>query len=470
MLFRHRRKSILFFLAVVTIAVVGVLLLPKKYRSEAQFFVKLNLKVDPIETDEGQLVMSDPERDGEMRSVVALFHNRHLLEQVVDKLGTETVFETDLKNGLIDNLLASVLALLPISVDDEKIQREKAIRQLSKTLKIDHPKKSHVVSVSYKSRSAERAKQVLDVYVEACDKQHLEVNKNSNSYEFFVKQEQRLRDQVVEAKGQLRDAKNRMGLVSLPSQRNVLEQHVLALDRSVLDTATELASVSNRIEALRKELPFELQSPSAGSALTAHAIDEMRNQLFTHELSYRDLLARYQKNHPKVIAAKDQIDEARMLLSQQQLGNELSRAESLRSKQKALLADYETTNDRLHKLNEAEVQIAELDRQAGELTVAHRLYQKKLEQSRLDQQLQEDQISNLRLAQAPTLMGKALSRKGALICGLALVVGLCGAVGLSYTCELLDQSLATPSDVEDNLGVPVLMSLPQARLRDLSYN
>ena len=161
---------------------------------------------------------------------------------------------------------------------------------------------------------------------------------------------------------------------------------------------------------------------------------------------------------------------AASILNQQQIRNELSRADALRSKRVALLADYDVTNDRLRSLNEAEVQIAELVRQAEELTTAHRLYHKKVEQARLDNQLQEDQISNLRLAQAPTLMGKSLSRQGALICGLALVVGLCGAVGLSYVCELMDQSLATPTDVEESLGVPVLMSVPRTRARDLSCN
>lgn len=469
-LFRHKRKGILFFFAVITLAVVGVLLLPKKYESEAKFFVKLNLKVDPIATNDGQTVFADPEREGEMRSVVALLHSRGLLEKIVEELGPDKIFETDLKKGVVDSLVASITSLIPASGDGAEIDREKAVRKLAKTLKIDHPKKSHVVAVSYKSRSAERAKEILDSYVATSMKQHLEVNRNSNSYDFFVEQEQLLEQQVVDAEGELRDAKNQIGLVSLGGQRRVLEDHVTLLDKQTLDNQSDLAATTDRIETLRKELPFDMQNPSSASSLSTRSLDEMRNQLFTHELRYRELLARFRPDHPKVTAVKEQIDEARTLLNLQQLRNEMSSAESLRSKQQTLRDDFEATLKRLQKLNEDEVRLAELERRLRERTAAHQVYVRKMEQARLDSQLEADQISNLRVAQAPTLMGKALSRKGALICALAVVVGVCGAVGLAYVLELMDQSLATAADVESSLGVPVLVSLPRSRARDLSLN
>jgi uncharacterized protein involved in exopolysaccharide biosynthesis len=469
-LFRHGAKGLAFFVAVVALAVAGVLLMPRMYESEAKFFVKLDLKVDPIATNEGQTVLADTNREGEMQTVVALLRSRGLLDQVIDKLGADKIFESDLKTGPLDQAIASLTALLPQSDSGEAVQRENALRQLARTLQIDHPKNSHVVNVTYKSRSADRAKEVLDAYAAACMQQHLAVNQDSNSYEFFVEQEKLLKEQVSVAQQALRDTKNQVGLVTLASQRNVLEQHVTGLERAMLDQETELASTLDRIESLRKQLPFELQNPATGSALSTRAADEMRNQLFTHELRYRDLLSRYRSTHPQVVAAKEQIEESAVLLNQQQLRNELSMADSLQSKAKSLKADYQATSKRLLELNEAEVRVAELERRVTEVTEAHRVYIRKLEQARLDKQLQADAISNLRLAQAPTLMGKPLSRKGALIVGLALLAGLFGAGGVAYVSELMDESLATPTDVEESLGLPVLMSLPRAPSRELSYN
>ena len=67
-------------------------------------------------------------------------------------------------------------------------------------------------------------------------------------------------------------------------------------------------------------------------------------------------------------------------------------------------------------------------------------------------------------------MGKPLSRKGLLILSLALACGMFGALALAYVSELLDESLATATDVETSLGVPVLASLPSTRWHRLSWN
>ena len=162
----------------------------------------------------------------------------------------------------------------------------------------------------------------------------------------------------------------------------------------------------------------------------------MRNQLFTAEMQYRKLSAMYQANHPEVIVMKEQAEEAQIVLNQQQLDSELSNADVLQSKMQALKEDYEETKTRLFELNENEVQIAELARGVDELMASHRLYAKKLEQARLDNRLELGKISNLRLAQSPTRMGKPLSRGGLLIGVMAMCGGLLGAVGLAY---LLDQ-------------------------------
>lgn len=158
------------------------------------------------------------------------------------------------------------------------------------------------------------------------------------------------------------------------------------------------------------------------------------------------------------------------MLNQQQLVNELSKAAALRSKRTALENEFEATKRKLNEMNEQEVTIAEVERRAEEAAASHRLVIRKLEQARLDRQLESGNISNLRLTQEPTLMGKSLSRKGLLIVSLALVVGVLGAMTIAYASEVLDESLSTTSDVEASLGMPVLASLPQTRSHRLSMN
>ncbi|MCA9144159.1 MAG: hypothetical protein KDB05_15285 [Planctomycetales bacterium] len=470
-LFRHRTRGILFFLAVVAMAVVGVLLMPRKYQSEATFYMKPDFRVDPAATNDTQVVAFDPEREGEMRSVVTLLESRLLFERVVDAMGTEKIFENDLKTAPLDIAIGSVMAMIPeFGPKSEKIEREKAIRLLMKSIKLDHAKKSHVVTAVYKSRSAERAQEVLKAYTTAAMQQHVEANRNPSSFEFFVEQEALLKQRVLEATQAVRDVKNEYGMVSIGSQRKVLEDHLSNMDREILATETARAAAEDNIASLRSMLPFEMQNPDAGSALSVYSIDTMRNQLYSLELRYRELASRFQALHPQVVATKEQLEEGKLVLNQQQLVNELSKAAALRSKRTALENEFEATKRKLNEMNEQEVTIAEVERRAEEAAASHRLVIRKLEQARLDRQLESGNISNLRLTQEPTLMGKSLSRKGLLIVSLALVVGVLGAMTIAYASEVLDESLSTTSDVEASLGMPVLASLPQTRSHRLSMN
>lgn len=470
-LFRHRRKSLLLFVTVVGLAVAGILLMPRKYASEAKLYVKLSLRLDPTATDEGQILAMTPEREEEMRSVVALLGSRSLYEQVVDQLGAATVLETKLQTSPLDLAMQYALSTLPqLGAEDTKAVREKAIRHLVKTIRIDNPKKSHVINLEYKSRSATLAQQVLDAYVRACLRLHLDIIKNPGAYQFFVQQEELLREQVLAAKQELRDLKNQVGLVSVDGQRQVLEQHIISLDREVLSSQTTLAATDDRIQQLRSQLPEELREVGSASALSNKSIDDMRNQLYTLEIRYRDVLARNHADHPQVMAMREQVEQAHHVLGREQLLFEISNAATLRSRMTALQADYKVTLDKLRQMNEDEVRVLELERRVEELAASHRGYVKKLEQSRLDQQLQSDQLSNLRLAEAPTVMGKALSRQGALIAALAVAVALLGAIGIAYVSDLLDERLATPGDIETSLNLPVLMSLPQSRAHRVSWN
>ncbi|MEO8494815.1 MAG: GumC family protein [Planctomycetota bacterium] len=470
-LFRHHRKSILFFVAVVAMGTFGALSMPKKYQSEATFYMKPDFRVDPAATNDAPVVTFDPEREAEMRSVVALLQSRVLFEKVVDQLGTDVVFEKDLMTSPLDVAIRSVAALIPGGgAKSEKIEREQAIRLLMNSIAIDNAKKSHVVTVAYNSRSAERAQQVLSAYTSASMQQHLDANRNPSSFEFFVQQEALLKAKGLEATQAVSDIKSQYGIVSVASQRALTEGHLTNLDKELLDTASLLAAGEDNIASLRGQLPFEMQNPDAGSALSVYSIDTMRNQLYTLELRYRELTSRYKALHPLVISTKDQLDEAKLVLNQQQLVNELSKAAGLRSKRTSLQHEFEATKRKLNEMNEQEVTIAQAERRAEEAADSHRLVVRKLEQARIDQQLESGHISNLRLTQQPTLMGKALSRKGLLIVSLALVVGTLGGLLLAYVCELLDESFGTATDVEATLGVPVIASLPQTHSHRLAMN
>jgi capsular polysaccharide biosynthesis protein len=71
-------------------------------------------------------------------------------------------------------------------------------------------------------------------------------------------------------------------------------------------------------------------------------------------------------------------------------------------------------------------------------------------------------ISNVSLVQPPTRISKPVSPRKALVLFLGLCVALSGGIGIPLLLESLDNSLRTAEEVEQQLQLPVLISMPHA--------
>jgi Mrp family chromosome partitioning ATPase len=93
------------------------------------------------------------------------------------------------------------------------------------------------------------------------------------------------------------------------------------------------------------------------------------------------------------------------------------------------------------------------------------MHMEKLEQARVNEALGREQISNVKVAQAATLVQKPDSPKKAMLLAMGLFMATVGAVALAYLAEWFDQTLRTTAQVESALGLPVLLSLPERKRR-----
>ncbi|GAG41239.1 unnamed protein product, partial [marine sediment metagenome] len=90
-LFRHKWKMILFFLAVIIAVTVGTFLSAEIYRSKAKLLVQLgreSVALDPTATT-GQIIGVSRSRKSEINSELEILKSRGLIEKVVDSIGAE---------------------------------------------------------------------------------------------------------------------------------------------------------------------------------------------------------------------------------------------------------------------------------------------------------------------------------------------------------------------------------------------
>jgi len=478
-LFRYKMRSALVFVATMTLVILGIIVAPRKYTSEAKLYVKTgreSVALDPTATT-GQTVQVHDSRDSEIRSLLDVLQSRVLFEKVVDRLGANTILKDGgTKEGsasLIGTLLGHCKPILvAIGISDKISDREKAILKLEKSVGIESNKKSAVVVLRGKAKSPQMAQNIVVAYVDEYYNLHHLVHRTEGSHEFFATQTELLKKELAKATRDLRDLKNGMGVVSVEGQRAVLEQHMKSLDRELLVTEAALHSSRERILALQGAHPELTAMPDAATAsgLTNTAIDEMRDQLYTVQIREREMAAMYTETHPRIVAIHEQVRAAQSLLHEQEFKIERSQAAEWQSKVDNLQEKYTTARQSLLRHNENEVRIRELETKEELLKNNYKTYAKNLELTRMGASLDQQRISNVNLVQPASLVEKPMSPKKLPILALGVVVAILGAFGTALASEYLDHSLKTPEEVEHQLDLPVLLSIPRVSQRELAMN
>ena len=115
----------------------------------------------------------------------------------------------------------------------------------------------------------------------------------------------------------------------------------------------------------------------------------------------------------------------------------------------------------LSVLNQQELEVKKLQRRVQVVETNYLTYATSLEETRVDQALQEAEISNISVVQPANLVQKPISPRKGLTLALTLVVATVGGLALPLLSAQLDQSLRNREDVEYCLNAPLLAAIPR---------
>ncbi len=487
-LFRHRRKMLVFFCATMGLVVLGLIFLPRTYTSDARLFVRLgkeSVSLDPTATVSQTVDVQDT-RESEINSEIEILRSRGLMEDVVTKLGPDEILYGGSAGGAGSSVMDVLLAPVDVArtwVSGRISPEERAIAELEKTVSITSPKKSSILILKAKGRTPQQAQTILQAYVDAYMVKHAKANRTEGSYEFFVDQSKLLADQLKLANEELRDAKNAISLVSIEGQRQNVQSQASSIEDAILENQRALAHSEAKVASLQealKKLPPDLDAEHT-AGLPNVAADAMRNELYKLQIQEKEASSRFTSLHPTVIALRRQVEDTHKILDEQEssrsqttkktnpvhqsVQTELTAAQALAAAQRAEAASlekqYNGIQAKIRTLNDGEFRITNLTRQTELLEASYRDYTANREQARIDQALAHGQISNVNVVHAATFVAKPSSPKVLLTLIAGFIVAAGGAVLLAFACDHLDPSLKTSDDIENELGIPVLFSVPR---------
>jgi capsular polysaccharide biosynthesis protein len=75
--------------------------------------------------------------------------------------------------------------------------------------------------------------------------------------------------------------------------------------------------------------------------------------------------------------------------------------------------------------------------------------------------METDRISNVKIAQSASLRHKPVSPRKAIVLALGFFISVVCSVAIALLLESQDRSLKSREEIEEQLSLPVLMSIPR---------
>jgi uncharacterized protein involved in exopolysaccharide biosynthesis len=477
--FRHKLLICVTFLTVAIGTAVVTFLMPNSYESRMKILVK-NTRTDvPITAERTSgLNGAAPESEvseNQINSEIELLTSKDLLNQIVT--------ECDLVAKQPSTLQRLGLKETP-QTSEGKV--EEAADRLAKALVIQPIKKASLIEVTYTSESPAKAALVLqklrDLYLE----KHVKLHRPPGTFEFFKTQADQYEKQLQDAEKVFSNFAQSMNVVSLAQQK---EQTVLKLTETrsrLLETESALREVTEKIGRLQQQLrTLQPRIVTQTRALPNQYSAERLNTMIVELQNRRtQLLTKFRPDDRLVKEIDQQIATTRAALQKalketafeqatdlnplsQSLEGELARARveesGLKGRLETLYSQVKQYEVQLSRLEGITAEYEDMSRKVKQVEDSYQLYSKKQEEARIADELDQNKITNVSIAEAPVQpqLPSKPNRLINLILGLAL--GLVLAAGSVVTVELLRETVNTPRELESLLGSPVLASLPRDR-------
>ncbi|MBH5388825.1 Wzz/FepE/Etk N-terminal domain-containing protein [Bradyrhizobium diversitatis] len=403
---------------------------------------------------------------GYVDSQVEIINSDDLILSVVRRLKlTEDPEFNGSSPGLLSLIIGKVTSLFgsrePAS--QERIEHA-VVEQIQKNLRTERVLATYVLSLSYRSRSPDKAAKIANAVANAYLVGALEAKYQSTkrATEWLQQRSLELSEQATASDRAVQTFKAEHNIVGT-SRGLMSEQQLSDLNTQLVQARAATAEAKARLDRIDAISDQDLAQPTVTDALNNSVITRLRAQYLDLQAQYSDWSRRYGKQHLAAVNLANKMEELRKNI-----------ADELRRIGDAYRSDYEIAKSREASL---EKNVKELVAQAGHTGQAEvklrdlesaadtyrNLYNNFLEKLQSATQNQSFPLSEARLISTAAKPDRKSSPRTVLALVGGLVGGLFLGFGVAFARELLSDVLRTPGEVEDELGVKCLGVLPDIR-------
>lgn len=478
--FRHRRLVTLVFLGIFLGAIIGMMVMPRKYEAEMKILVNRErvdavVTPDPGSTNGPGIVPAVSEED--LNSEVELIKSRDLLERVA--VACSLVREP---KSIVEKWLERIRNAMRGTKPSQETKLAGAVQELEQGLIVDPMRKTDLIRVTYVSHDPTQAAKVLQTLATMYQEKHAAVHRPPGTFRFFEQETARYRDELAGAETQLTDFNSREGIVEAATQKQLVLQELSQFEAEWQQAHANSYQAKARADALRAEARATAarQTTQMVRIPNAQLLATLEGTLLSLELKRSELLTKYAPTYTPVLETEAQIRDARSAIVQAQespveqvttdrlpaqdwMATELARAETDRT---ALAAQAEATEKIVERyqalartLDAKGARQIDLIRNVKTAEDNYVLYVRKREEARISDALDSKRIVNVAIAEAATVPALPTFHLAWILLAGFFVAGIV-SVGSAYTVDRLDASFHTPEELYRYLDTKVLASIP----------
>lgn len=461
-LWNFRASIVLTSVALATLLVGVVYLLPVKYDSDAQLLVRLGrntLSTDPTSSITPTISVQET-RLSQVGSVKEMLQSRALSEEIVRRVGADRILQP---HGYIEERLQDLMSLVPVrrvvdtpgeglSAEESALhlKQEEALAKLENSVQITLAKNAYTIHVRVRTGSPYLSRDLLSALIELYQVQHVNAYHSDGTLPFFESQTTQSYKEAVASKEMVREAKDAMGIIEIDAARMALREQLTQAHRELDQVVVDLASATSEVQRYEIEmenLPERVQSETV-TGITSNKSDGMRQQLYQLEVQVNELSSKLREDHPQLRAIRDQLESATQIAEQERkeqpqnrealnpvyqqieiaYRSGLVRREGLTAKRQALETHLTNLNEKVIELNHNELDLTKLTWQA---TLAENVYLQNAQnrdKAKLINALDLEGLSEIAVVQPASLQLKKSSPKRAIL----LVAAALLAIGIAF--------------------------------------
>ncbi len=349
---------------------------------------------------------------------------------------------------------------------DQQLRRQLA-GQIQGNLQVKGGKQSEIINISYQSpdprEAADVANAVADAYMEFSLDARLKGAKKTATW---------LNEQLAELRRKLRESEQALeayqkahGLVDSSQQAQIASTRLSTLNAELIKAQTQRSEAEilyNQVKSLKGR---QGDYASLGPVLNSPSVRTLVQEESKLARRMKELSERYGEKHPKMIAARSDLQEARRALQREvnkvvdNIAKKYRMAQAQEQKIQRLIRKQQ---QEISELKGTNFELARLER---EVENNRRIYETFLARFQEADVSEEYDATNVRIIDSATVPKAPYKPKKAQVILISVVLGLFLGVLVAFLREALDNTFKTTTDIEEKLGIPSLGLVPLVKRR-----